>query len=332
MTNVMLHVHNVLILGGVPTFIYDLAAAFPQFTHFAMHVKDVSERSAAQMLNDQGVRVLHGPLTEAVVREIDPAILVLHNISGNSVEGESPWAWLRQWPTIYWHHSKVAPAVKADLHVFVSHYLKGQYSNLTAGGFIQRHKVIPPCIQTSRFAKVERAKDRSIGKLATPTRPEKYPYVLVKVAKATDSKLVMPGANKFYQSDNGRLVSLLPSWHKVPWFLSRMGIFVYVNAPSFGPETWCRGVTEALAAGLPVIAEDRGGIREQITDRQTGFLVAPDDEYLIRARIEELYENPDLAKQIGAAGRKWAQENADIKVLQRELTEELLSMVVGRPL
>lgn len=332
MSNVMLHVHNVCILGGVPTFIYDLAAAFPQFTHFAMHVKDVSERSAAQMLNDLGVRAMHGPLTEAVVQEIDPAILVLHNISGNSVEGESPWAWLRQWPMIYWHHSKVSPAVKADLHVFVSQYLKKQYSNLVGSGFVKRWKVIPPCIQTNRFANVKRHQERAMGKLATPTRPEKYPYLLLKVAKATDSKLVMPGANKFYQSDNGRLVSLLPSWHKVPWFLSRMSVFVYVNAPSFGPETWCRGVTEALAAGLPVVAENRGGIAEQITDRETGFLVEPDDEYLIRARVEELFENPGLATKIGEAGRKWAQENADIKVLQRELTEEFLGMVVGRPL
>jgi len=331
MSNVMLHVHNVCILGGVPAFIADLAAAFPQFTHVALHVKDQSERSAEQMLNHDGITVAHGPCSETVIESFDPAVLILHNISGSSVEGKAPWGWLRRWPTIFWHHSRVRPAIAADLHVFVSEHLRRSYANLLDSMFIKRWKVVPPCIQTGRFARVKRTTERTIGKLATPTRPEKYPFVLLKVAKRVNARLVMPGANKFYPNENGRLMSLIPSWHKVPWFMSKMGVFVYVNAPKFGPETWCRGVTEALASGLPVVAENRGGIAEQIKERSTGFLVPPDDEYLIWARVAELFENPDLAEKMGAAGRKWAQENADIKVLQRELTGDILGMVTGRP-
>jgi len=327
----MLHVHNVCILGGVPTFIRDLAAAFPQFVHVALHIKNQDDRGALQMLNAGGIRAMHGACTRAALQEIDPAILILHNISGRNVEGEAPWGWLREWPTISWHHSKVHGTIKTDLHVFVSQHLKRQYNNLISNGFIQRWKVIPPCIQVGTYAKVARTGERTIGKIATPTRPEKYPFVLLKVAEKTNSKLVMPGANKFYSSANGRLVSLLPSWHKVAWYMGKIGVFVYVNAPSFGPETWCRGVTEALASGLPVIGENRGGIAEQIQNRKTGFLVDPDDEYLIRARVEELFDNPKLAKDMGEAGRAWARENADISVLHKELHGELLNLLLNNP-
>jgi len=328
----MLHVHNVAILGGVPAFIADLAAAFPQFVHMALHIKPQDDRGAMQMLNSAGVRVMHGPCSRAVVSGIDPAVLVLHNISGRNVEGESPWAWLREWPTISWHHSSVGSTIKTDLHIFVSQYLKGRYDNLIKSGHIKRWKVIPPCIQTSKFAKVKPSSERSLGKIATPTNAAKYPFLLLKIAERTESRLVMPGANKHYPSANGRLMSLIPSWHKVPWYLSRMRLFVYINAPTFGPETWCRGVTEALAAGVPVIGENRGGVAEQIKDRETGFLVAPDDEYLIKARVEELYDKPDLARDMGEAGRAWARENADVCTLQRELHGELLNILLDAPL
>jgi len=327
----MLHVHNVCILGGVPTFVADFAAAFPQFTHIALHVRDQADRDAIQMLHSEGIRVFFGPLTEGVVESFSPAIVVLHNISGAHVDGPAPWSWLQRWPTVFWHHSQVSPLVKADLHVFVSDYLKGCYQGMIDKKIISRWKVIPPCIRTAKYKGVNRSSNRTIGKLATPTRPEKYPFVLLSVAQKTGCKLVMPGANRYYPDDNGQLMSLVPSWHKVPAFLSMMQVFVYVNAPSFGPETWCRGVTEALAAGLPVVAENRGGIREQIQDGKTGFLVAPDDEYMIRARVEELLDKPDLAKSIGEAGRKWAQTHADISVLQRELQSEFLNMLLDNP-
>jgi len=323
----MLHIHNVAIIGGVPTFICDLAAAFPQFFHVSMYLNPREDRGAIQMLNNSGIRALHGQLNEATIKDIDPAVLVLHNISGASAEGQHPWGWLRQWPTIMWHHSKVRPTIPCDLHIFVSNYLKSMFNNLIESQFIKKYKVIPPCIQASKYQNVVRSKERTIGKIATPTKREKYPDVLLKVVELTNSKLVIPGGSTFYGA-NENVISLSPSWWRVASFMSEMNLFVYVNDVNFGPETWCRGVTEALASGIPVIAENRGGILEQITNGVNGYLVEPTDIYLIKARIEELFDNPQKAQAIGEAGRKWVKENADISRLKRDLSEDILGMVM----
>lgn len=61
-------------------------------------------------------------------------------------------------------------------------------------------------------------------------------------------------------------------------------------------------VLEAMAVGKPVIVTDSGGVRDSVTDGQTGFIVpVGDDEKLARA-ILDLMENPQLGRQMGKAG------------------------------
>lgn len=328
MSTVMLHVHNVAILGGVSTFICDLSTAYSQFYHVALHLKDLDDRSAIQMMNDHGIRTLHGKASRAVFEAIDPKVIILHNISGREIEGEHPWSWIRKWPTVSWHHSAVTPTVPTDFHVFVSEFLKKKYDGLIENKFIKRWSIIPPCIDTRKFSTVRASPDRVIGKVATPDKAEKYPFILKKVANEVGAQLMIPGGSKFY-GNGPEIVSVAPAWWRVPEFLSKMAVFLYVNAPNFGPETWCRSVTEALAAGIPVVAEARGGILEQIQEGRTGFLVPPEDEYLMRARVLQILDHPGQAKKIGEAGRKWAQENADLSVLKRKLDDFLLAAAIG---
>jgi glycosyltransferase involved in cell wall biosynthesis len=110
-----------------------------------------------------------------------------------------------------------------------------------------------------------------------------------------------------------------------------MRVFLYMNEPGFGPETWCRSVTEALAAGLPVVAENRGGIAEQIQDGVNGFLVDPSDYYLMKARAEQLLLDGQLAARFGSAGRAWVKANAGLHVLRERLSDHLLGALVGAP-
>lgn len=61
-------------------------------------------------------------------------------------------------------------------------------------------------------------------------------------------------------------------------------------------------VAEAMWKGTPVVGGDCGGIRLQIRDGETGFLVGcPED---CAARIITLLRNPDLAKRMGQAARE----------------------------
>ncbi|MFC1892943.1 glycosyltransferase [Chloroflexota bacterium] len=66
-------------------------------------------------------------------------------------------------------------------------------------------------------------------------------------------------------------------------------------------------VTEAMWKRTPVVAGDCGGIRLQICDGETGFLVA--DVPSCAERIVTLLKDPALARRIGDAGRESVRRN-----------------------
>ncbi len=62
-------------------------------------------------------------------------------------------------------------------------------------------------------------------------------------------------------------------------------------------------VSEAMWKGRPVVASEIGGIREQIEDGRTGFLVDPGDLRTFGERVSGLLEDPHGAERIGAAAQ-----------------------------
>ncbi|MDJ0689964.1 MAG: glycosyltransferase family 4 protein [Xenococcaceae cyanobacterium MO_188.B32] len=61
---------------------------------------------------------------------------------------------------------------------------------------------------------------------------------------------------------------------------------------------------EAMAAGLPVIATDINAIPEMVTHGETGFLIQPGDRSNLATHLQYLIDNPSLAREMGAKGRK----------------------------
>jgi len=66
---------------------------------------------------------------------------------------------------------------------------------------------------------------------------------------------------------------------------------------------------EALAAGVPVIANDDGGTSEQVIDGETGFLVPRLDPDLYAERALRLLSDPALRERLGANGREHVMRN-----------------------
>ena len=62
-------------------------------------------------------------------------------------------------------------------------------------------------------------------------------------------------------------------------------------------------VLEAMAAGLPVVASDVGGVHELVADGVTGSLVPPGDPAALADALRELLRDPARRLQLGAAGR-----------------------------
>jgi phosphatidyl-myo-inositol dimannoside synthase len=66
---------------------------------------------------------------------------------------------------------------------------------------------------------------------------------------------------------------------------------------------------EAAAHGLPVVANNVGGVSEAVVDGVTGLLVPPHRPVQLAAAFEKLIHDPELRKRLGAAGREWAMRN-----------------------
>jgi glycosyltransferase involved in cell wall biosynthesis len=61
---------------------------------------------------------------------------------------------------------------------------------------------------------------------------------------------------------------------------------------------------EALAAGVPVIATDVGGVAEGIDDGVTGFTVPQPDARMLQDKIALLIERPELRQKMAVASRR----------------------------
>jgi glycosyltransferase involved in cell wall biosynthesis len=82
-----------------------------------------------------------------------------------------------------------------------------------------------------------------------------------------------------------------------------------ITAPNGDSEGTPVGVMEASASGLPVVSTRHGGIREAVIHEKTGFLVEEGDWNGMAQHMAELWENPDLAREMGLNGRKHMQNN-----------------------
>lgn len=80
----------------------------------------------------------------------------------------------------------------------------------------------------------------------------------------------------------------------------------FVVVPSICFETCALVVIEAMTHGLPVIGSRIGGIPEQIDDGVTGLLFEPGNAEDLAEKMKLLWDNPDLCRQMGMAGREKA--------------------------
>lgn len=86
----------------------------------------------------------------------------------------------------------------------------------------------------------------------------------------------------------------------VPRFLSSLDVFVMISEPAGCPNA----SLEAMSAGLPVLATDHGGAKEQVIDQVTGRLVGREDVSALARAMVQAAGAPELRAQWGRAGRE----------------------------
>jgi len=73
-------------------------------------------------------------------------------------------------------------------------------------------------------------------------------------------------------------------------------------------EAFGRVTVEAMKLGKPVVGARSGGTVELIKNGVNGLLYTPGDYKELAEKIIYLYEHPEIAKQMGENGKKWAEQ------------------------
>lgn len=78
-------------------------------------------------------------------------------------------------------------------------------------------------------------------------------------------------------------------------------------------------VCEAQLLGMPVISTYTGGVPSLIEDGRTGLFVPTGDAPMLAARLQEIFEDDDLARRLGAQAHEIACRRHDPVVVVREI-------------
>lgn len=115
-------------------------------------------------------------------------------------------------------------------------------------------------------------------------------------AEETVAALGLAGKVRFVGSVTGRPKSD---------FLRSGDVFVF---PGIQQEGQPITVLEAMSAGLPVVATDRGCLKETVLDGVTGFIIPPHSPQAIAEKIVRLIRHPALRREMAANALKRVEE------------------------
>jgi len=211
----------------------------------------------------------------------------------------------------------------------------------------ERTAVIPYGVDLDRFAARDRARaraalgidaDRRVVGMVAYLREQKGHTYLLQAAerlaqRRSDLEWLIVGDGELRggleQEAHDRGVAdrvrFLGDRADVPEILSALDVF----ALSSTFEGMCFAVAEALAAELPVVATDVGGVSQSVVQEETGLLVPPRDPDALTKGIERLLDEPDTASRVARAGRERVQRLYSLAAMV-EATERFYLRALGR--
>ena len=112
----------------------------------------------------------------------------------------------------------------------------------------------------------------------------------------------------------------------IPLLLQALDIFVLPSLTEGTPLS----LLEAMAAGLPVIATEVGGIPEMIRHGVTGLLVPPNRPAAMASAVQLLLENSELARGMGRAGRARVEQCFSLQHMVDSTIEQYQQILDGK--
>ncbi|MDP6124451.1 MAG: glycosyltransferase, partial [Candidatus Latescibacteria bacterium] len=86
-------------------------------------------------------------------------------------------------------------------------------------------------------------------------------------------------------------------------------------------------VMEAMGCRIPVVATDVGGVSEVVEDGSTGWLVPPDDDEAMAARIVGLAQSTEQCRRMGEAGRERIRQKFSMEAMVSSTVAVYESMI-----
>lgn len=194
------------------------------------------------------------------------------------------------------------------------------------------HRLIPPAIDPEVFGKLDKHHTEKVGSAKRPFRilsvgrlewEKGYDYALqavhllrqkgveceyhiVGVGKSLDA--ITLAQNQLNLRDCTVLLHALPP-SKVIEEMEWADVLLHAAVC----EAFCNVVVESQAIGLPVVCTDAGGLRENLLDGETGFIVPRRNPRALAEKLHFLSENIESREKMGQAGRKRAFEHFLLK-------------------
>lgn len=179
-------------------------------------------------------------------------------------------------------------------------------ARLIINGFSQEQIVVLPNVASVKNSRRDPDPGQYVAYLGRIS-PEKGINVALEAARRTELPLRLAGDFNAIPE-----IESIPESAKFIGRLNREDIDKFYSkarfaiVPSIWYETFGIVIIEAMANRLPVIGSNIGGIPEIIEHGKTGFLVKPGDPDDLANKMKLLWDNPDLCRRMGEAGREKA--------------------------
>jgi len=211
-------------------------------------------------------------------------------------------------------------------------------------GMANRIAFIPNGVNTDKFRYVDRSSNSNhhIIRLIYPARLEleKGHSSFLELCKdlAIDGRqfeLLLPGLGTLEESirnkiesldltNNVKLLGRLP-WKQLLELYEKCDIGVFPSLSEITP----KAVLEMMSTGLPVVAHDVVGIRDEMEHGKTGYIAPVGDKKLFRSYLELLMDNPDIRRAIGDAASAEMRAHFSIEAIGKQTLALYNSICMG---
>jgi glycosyltransferase involved in cell wall biosynthesis len=320
--------------GGAETVLVDLVRGLARHEHCVLHFSaangivahapyvDLLRRRARACLDADWRCLGRAADVQAVLGGFRPDVVLFH------WWGEDPWRpWIhecttdpaRERPTfvVVMHHVGGRPDACYDRHVIVSEIQRPW----TAGRPDGTIHLIPNGVDPRRFSSARRASGGGtmvVGRVSS-LRPGKIPADWIRTAagyRLPRTRFVIAGEGALRATLAADVRALAADrFFALPGYVSRddvpsllLTFDVFCHVTSTAVECHPLGLLEALAAGLPIVAERRGGVPEIVRHGVNGLLADTRDE--IGTHLHALRRDPALRARLALGARGSAERFA----------------------